>query len=61
MLIQKYGGGCPVRSLKFLKVMFWLQLHGLLVNRLNWKTAIEVGKSVGRVSYSENKRDIGKG
>lgn len=40
--------------------MFWLQLHGLLVNRLNWKIAIEVGKSVGRVSYSENKRDIGK-
>lgn len=58
VLLQKYDGSCPVRNLKFSNIKFWIQLHGLLVNRLNWKIAIEVGKSVGCVSYSKRKGDM---
>ena len=28
------------------------------MNRLNWKTVIEVGKSIGCISYSEHKGDM---
>lgn len=58
VLLQKYDGSCPVRNLKFLNIKFWIQLHGLLVNRLNWKTAIEVGKLVRCVFYLERKGDM---
>ena len=58
VLLQKYDGSCPVRNFKFLNIKFWIQLHGLLVNRLNWKTAIEVGKLVRCVFYLERKGDM---
>ena len=58
VLLQKYDGSCPVRQLQFSKIKFWIQLHGLPVSKLNWKTAMEVGKSVGSVSHSENRGDM---
>ncbi|XP_050280423.1 uncharacterized protein LOC126721434 [Quercus robur] len=58
VLLQKYDGSCPIRNLKFLKAKFWIQLHSLPVNKLNWKTAIEIGRSVGEVSYSEQKGEM---
>ena len=35
VLLQKYDGSCPIRNLKFSKAKFWIQLHGLPVNKLN--------------------------
>ena len=58
VLLQKYDGSCPVRNLKFSNIKFGIQLHGLPVSSLNWKTAIELSKSMGRVSYSEHKGDM---
>ncbi|KAL0008799.1 hypothetical protein SO802_010301 [Lithocarpus litseifolius] len=58
VLLQKFDGSCPVRQMQFSKIKFWIQLHGLPVNKLNWKTAMEIGKTVGSVSHSENRGDM---
>ncbi|KAK9988413.1 hypothetical protein SO802_028652 [Lithocarpus litseifolius] len=50
ILLSRYDGSSPIRSIQFHTVKFWVQLHGLPVNGLNEKTAYEIGKSLGEVS-----------
>ena len=50
IILSCYDGSSPVRSIRFQSVKFWVQIHGLLVNRLNEKTAYEIGNSLGEVS-----------
>ena len=50
IILSRYDGSSPVRSIRFQSVKFWVQIHGLPVNRLNEKTAYEIGNSLGEVS-----------
>ena len=58
VLLQKYVGSCPILNLKLSMAKFWIQLHDLPVDKLNWKTTIEIGRSVGEVSYSKRKGEM---
>ena len=58
ILLKWYDGKCPAHTLHFFTVKFWLQIHGLPVNRLIFETAIELGKSVGVVSRSEHRDQV---
>ncbi|KAL0000809.1 hypothetical protein SO802_014590 [Lithocarpus litseifolius] len=50
ILLSCYDGSGPIWSIRFHSVKFWVQLHGLPINRLNEKTAYEIGRSLGEVS-----------
>ena len=50
IILSCYDGSSPVWSIRFHSVKFWVQIHGLPVNRLNEKTAYEIGNSLGEVS-----------
>lgn len=57
-IFSRFDGSCPVRSLQFDTVNFWIQMHGLALNRLNEKTAFRLGKSLGTVTRTEQKSDL---
>ena len=50
IILSCYDGASPVWSIRFQYVKFWVQIHDLPVNRLNEKTACEIGNSLGEVS-----------
>ena len=50
IILSRYDGSSPIWSIRFHTVKFWVQLHGLPVNRLNEKTTYEIGNSLGEVS-----------
>lgn len=50
ILLSRYDGSSSIWSIRFHTVKFWVQLHGLPVNRLNEKMAYEIGKSLREVS-----------
>ena len=50
IILSCYNGSCPIQNIRFHTVKFWVQLHGLRVNRLNERTAYGIGKSLGEVS-----------
>nr|POF08295.1 hypothetical protein CFP56_69830 [Quercus suber] len=58
VILTRYDGSCPIRSIKFHMVSFWVQVHGLPLNRLNESTAYEIGRSLGVVSRAEQKGDL---
>ena len=58
VILNRYDGSYPIRSIKFHTVKFWIQIHGLPFNRLNEGTAYNIGKSLGVVSRAEQKGDI---
>ena len=58
ILLKWYDGKCEAHTLHFSTVKFWLQIHGLPVNRLIFETAIELGKSVRVVSRSEHRDQV---
>ena len=45
-------------NIRFHTVKFWVQLHGLPVNRLNERTAYGVGKSLEEVSRATQAREL---
>lgn len=50
VLFRRMEGTRFVRNLNFTTIKFWVQLHGLPVNRLDIPTAIQIGKTIGVVS-----------
>ena len=58
ILLKWYDGKCSTHTFHFSTVKFWLQIHGLLVNRLTFETAMELGKSVGVVSRSKHRDQV---
>ena len=58
VILNRCDGSCPIRSIQFHTVKFWIQVHGLPFNKLNEGTAYDIGKSLGVVSRAEQKGDI---
>lgn len=58
VILTRYDRSCPIRSIKFHTVSFWVQIHGLPLNRLNEGTAYDIGRSLGVVSRAEQKGDL---
>ena len=58
ILLKWYDDKCSTHTFHFSTVKFWLQIHGLLVNRLTFETAMELGKSVGVVSCSKHRDQV---
>ena len=47
VLFRRLEGSRNIRSLQFTSTKFWVQLHGLPVDRLDIPTAIQIGKTIG--------------
>ena len=47
-----------MRNLNFSTVKFWVQLHGLLVNKLDIPTAKKIGKTIGVLSQSGREAEM---
>ena len=47
VLFRSLKGSQNIRSLQFTWTQFWVQLHGLPVDRLGIPTAIQIGKTIG--------------
>lgn len=54
VLFQRYDTSALARTLRFTKVKFWVQLHGLPMRMLDPETTVELGETIGQVSLSVN-------
>ena len=58
IILSRYDGSCPIQNIRFHMVKFWVQVHGLPVNRLNEKAAYGIGKSIGEVSRASQSGEL---
>lgn len=53
-----YGNNSSTQNISFSHTLFWIQLHGLRVTKLNAEIAEEIGKTVGTVVSTQFKNDM---
>ena len=58
VLFQRYDFTIPTEQLRFTTTKFWVQIHGLPLNMLDAKTAVEIGETIGPVSKTEHEKDM---
>ena len=58
IILSRYDGSCPIQNIRFHTVKFWIQVHGLPVNRINEKTAYGIGESIGEVSRTAQSGEL---
>ena len=58
ILLQRYDYSIPAKQLRFTKVTFWVQIHGLPLRLLDTETAIELGETLGEVVTDEAKKEM---
>ena len=58
VLFQRYDYSIPAKHLRFTKIMFWVQIHGLPMRMLDPETAIELGETLGEVSTKETEKEM---
>ena len=58
IILSRYDGSCSIQRVKFHTVKFWVQLHGLPVNKLNERTAYGIGRSIGEVSRASQSDEL---
>ncbi|XP_030936712.1 uncharacterized protein LOC115961968 [Quercus lobata] len=58
VLLQRFDGSIPSRYLRFTKLKFWVQIHGLPMCLLDSEMAIELGETLGQVSPCENLSEL---
>ena len=58
IILSRYDGSCPIQSVRFHTVNFWVQVHGLPMNRLNERIAYGIGKSIGEVSSASQTGEL---
>ena len=58
VLFQRFDASVPARSLRFIKMKFWVQIHGLPMRMLDPETAYELGETIGPVVPSENNKEL---
>ena len=58
VLFQRYDYSIPAKHLRFTKIMFWVQIHGLPMRMLDPETAIELGETLGEVSTKEAEKEM---
>ena len=58
ILLQRYDYSIPVKQLRFTKITFWVQIHGLPLRLLDPETAIELGETLGEVITDEAEKEM---
>ena len=58
IILSRYDGSCPIQKIRFHTVKLWVQIHGLLVNRLNERTDYGIGNSIGEVSRTSQSDEL---
>ena len=58
VIFQRYDFLIPAKQLRFTKLIFWVQLHGLPMSMLNPEVAIEIGETIGTVIPSEHAKEM---
>lgn len=58
VLFRCLNGARNVRNLNFTSTKFWVQLHGLPIDRLDIPMTIQIGKTLGMVSKLEREMDM---
>ena len=58
ILLQRYDYSIPVKQLRFTKITFWVQIHGLPLRLLDPETAIELGETLGEVLTDEAEKEM---
>lgn len=58
VLLQRYDNSAPARTLRFTKMKFWVQLHGLPMHMLDPETTYELGKTIGPVIPFVNPKEM---
>ena len=53
VIFQRYDFAIPAKQLRFIKLTFWVQMHGLPLSMLDPEIAIEIGETIGTVIPSE--------
>ena len=61
VLFQRYDYLILAKHLRFTKIMFWVQIHGVPMRMLDSETAIELGETLGEVSTKETKKEMVRG
>ena len=46
VLLQRFDGSTPSRYLRFTKLKFWVQIHGLPMRLLDFEIATELGETL---------------
>ena len=58
VLLQRFDGSILSRYLRFTKLKFWVQIHGLPMRMLDLETTIELGEKLGQVTPCENPNEL---
>ena len=58
ILFQRYDYSILAKHLRFTKIMFWVQIHGLPMRMLDSKTTIKLGETLGEVSTKETEKEM---
>ena len=58
VLFKRLENNSSTQNINFSHTLFWIQLHGLPVNKLNIEIAEEVGKTMGTVVSTQFKNDM---
>ena len=58
VLFKRLENNSSTQNINFSHTLFWIQLHGLPVNKLNVEIAEEVGKTMGTVVSTQFKNDM---
>ena len=58
VIFQRYDFSIPAKQLRFTKLIFWVQLHGLPMSMLDPEVAIEIGETIGTVIPSEHAKEM---
>ena len=58
ILLQRYDYSIPAKQLRFTKITFWVQIHGLPLRLLDPETAIELGETLGEVLTDEGEKEM---
>lgn len=58
IIFSRYDGSCPIRNIRFHTVKFWVQIHGLPVNKLNKRTTYGIGNNIGEVTRASQSGEV---
>lgn len=58
IIFSRYDGSCPIRNIRFHTIKFWVQIHGLPVNKLNKRTTYGIGNNIGEVTRASQSGEV---
>ena len=49
VIFQRYDFSIPAKQLRFTKLTFWVQMHGMPMSMLDPEVGVEIGETIGTV------------